>query len=229
MARLEMARAEGIARAISDFLVNLDRSSGRDHERLVSWLINQEMALRSAERSAQWSEWGRTRLPNDGAHADLEMIRSARAAIVETIQGAGLTEDLASAQSYLGPAPARLTRAPIAIPEPIALGRIRLFGRPTTLLGILPGVDEPLSRNTLTFTSRARDGSLLEPAPERLGILAVLLLGTVLAATFLGEYRGTHPAALVLALGLAAYAGGPTMLAGGLGLAAMAWRRGRAG
>ena len=72
--------------------------------------------------------------------------------------------------------------------------------------------------------------SLEEVNRKVAGALALLHFApTELAATFLREFRGTHPAALVLALGLAGYAGGPTMLAGGLGLAAMAWRSGRAG
>ena len=45
MARLEMARADAIAQSIRSFLGQLDRSSGRDHERLVSLLINHELAL----------------------------------------------------------------------------------------------------------------------------------------------------------------------------------------
>ena len=40
---------------------------------------------------------------------------------------------------------------------------------------------------------------------------------------------GASPfAALAMSLGVAGYAGGPAMLAGGLGLAAMAWKTGRA-
>ena len=51
MARLEMARADWFARSIGDFITKIDRSSGRDHERLVSLLINHEMALRSAREA----------------------------------------------------------------------------------------------------------------------------------------------------------------------------------
>ena len=56
MAQLESARADGLARSFADLVARLDRSSGRDHEKLVSLLINHEMALRSAERSAQASD-----------------------------------------------------------------------------------------------------------------------------------------------------------------------------
>ena len=53
MARLDMARADWLAQSIRESLAKLDRSSGRDHERLVSLLINHELALRAAERAAR--------------------------------------------------------------------------------------------------------------------------------------------------------------------------------
>ena len=53
MARLEMARSDWLARCVGDLVAKIDRSSGRDHEKLVSLLINHEMALRSAHRSIQ--------------------------------------------------------------------------------------------------------------------------------------------------------------------------------
>ena len=48
MPQLEMARADWISQSIRGFLGQLDRSSGRDHKRLVSLLINHELALRRA-------------------------------------------------------------------------------------------------------------------------------------------------------------------------------------
>src|SRR5258708_29819651 len=53
MARLEMARADWLARCAGDLVAKFDRSSGRDHEKLVALLINHEMALRGALRNIQ--------------------------------------------------------------------------------------------------------------------------------------------------------------------------------
>ncbi len=109
MARLEMARADWFARSIGDVIAKIDRSSGRDHERLVSLLINHEIALRSAERSARWSESGEARTRNVRAEQDSKMIQSARGDRVETIRRAGLDDDLTSSQKYLGQSPANPT------------------------------------------------------------------------------------------------------------------------
>ncbi len=51
MARLDKARADRLGQSIRDSLAKLDRSSGRDHERLVALLIHHELALRAAERA----------------------------------------------------------------------------------------------------------------------------------------------------------------------------------
>ena len=50
-ARLEMARADWLARSINEFLPKIDRSSNRDHQKLVAMLIGHEMHLKSARRS----------------------------------------------------------------------------------------------------------------------------------------------------------------------------------
>ena len=39
MARLEMARADWLLRSVNDFLPRIDRSSNRDHQKLVAMLI----------------------------------------------------------------------------------------------------------------------------------------------------------------------------------------------
>jgi hypothetical protein len=226
MARLEIARADWLGREISDLFPKLDRSSGRDHERLVSLLIDHQLAFRSAERSLRWSESGRIRTLGDRAVQDLALISSARDSVAEAIRSAGLTDDLASAQNYLGQPSAHRSRPPVGIPEPTTIGRIRVFGRPTAFLGITTGIDEPSSRNAVTFASRP-GGTALDGLPARPGLMAALLLGAAIAASFLGGYRGIRSAALALVLGVAGYAGGPAMLAGGLGLAALAWRKGR--
>ena len=91
MAELEMARADWLARCIGDLVAKIDRSSGRDHEKLVSLLINHEMALRSARERPRRLIQGRPRLHNRSAQ-DFDPFRLARSARMETIRRAGLEE-----------------------------------------------------------------------------------------------------------------------------------------
>jgi hypothetical protein len=223
MVRLELARADGIAQSIRSFLGQLDRSSGRDHERLVSLLINHELALRGAERGSRWSEWGRSRAPDD---PDLERIPRARSAVIDAVSSAGLPDDQASARDYLGESAAGSSRPSAGIPEPIALGRIRAFGQPTAMTGIAKGIDDAAPPATLTLQSAPPRLSRNPPA-DGSAIIVLLVLGTALAATVGSRYRMAAAGAMAMVLGAAAYAGGPTLLAGGLGLAAMAWHKGR--
>ena len=78
IARLEMARADSLTRSIEDFVAKIDRSSGRDHEKLVSLLISQELALRSADRSHQRVDPAGAKTPDDRPGRNSEMIQSAR-------------------------------------------------------------------------------------------------------------------------------------------------------
>jgi len=224
MARVEMARADWLARSIGDFVAKIDRSSGRDHEKLVSLLINHEMALRSAERSDRRGDPVATRTGKDGTGPDTETIRAARAARVETTRRAGLEVDLASAQNYLGEAPADLTGPLVGVPEATTPDRIRFFGRPFTLIGVMPGIDEPSSRTSLTIESRPWEESGNHP-PIQAIVTLFLLVGIALVTT--GSRRGfwINSLALIMALGLAGSMGGPMILAGALGLAAAGWKK----
>jgi hypothetical protein len=223
MARLEMARADWFARSIGEFITKIDRSSGRDHERLVSLLINHEMALRSAERSARWSDSGGARTRNDRADQDYRMIQSARGDRVETIRRAGLDDDLTSAQNYLGQSSANTTRPLVGAPEANEPARIRRFGRPSTLLGVIPGIDEPLSGSTLTFENQTWEQSW-KSARNPAIITWSLLLGIALLTTALRHNSWINALALVMALGVVGSLGGPLILAGGLGIAAIGWK-----
>ncbi len=77
MARLEMARSDWLARCVGDLVAKIDRSSGRDHEKLVSLLINHEMALRSAHRSIQALNPAPTKVEKSRIDNDFALIRSA--------------------------------------------------------------------------------------------------------------------------------------------------------
>ena len=218
MARLEMARADWLARSASDLVAKIDRSSGRDHEKLVSLLINHEMALRGALRSIQATDPARTKVENGRFDNDFATIESARAARNETIVRAGLEEDLAAAQTYLGAGSRTLARPLVGVPEPSASDRIRFLGRPTTLIGLAPGVDVTAPPILLKLESRPWD-VLAITLPIQAIVTVVLVGGIALATIAIGRWAWQGPLALSAAIALAAYTGGPAMLAMGLALA----------
>jgi len=223
MARLEIARADWLTRFVGDLITKIDRSSGRDHEKLVSLLINHEMALRGALRNVQRSEPGATKVEGVQLEHVLALIRSARAARDETMRSAGLVEDLVSAQTYLGEMPANLTRPLGGVAEPSATDRIRFLGRPFTLMGEIPGIDGTSSPISLNLESRPWDA--IGNALREQSIVLILLLAVVLLVTAsIGRSRWPRFLALPAAIGLAGYTGGPLILAVGVGLAAAGWK-----
>jgi hypothetical protein len=223
MSRLELMRADWLARFLGDLIPKIDRSSGRDHEKLVSSLISHEMALRAALRSVQRNEPGGTKIESAPLEHVVALIRSARAARDETMRSAGLLEDLASARTYLGETPATVSRPLAAVPEVGATDRIRFFGRPFTLMGNAPGIDQTSSVISLAIESRPWD-ALYNAIREQSIVPTLLALGLVLVTAAIGRRRGPRLLALSAALGLAAITGGPTMLLGGAGLAAAGWK-----
>jgi hypothetical protein len=226
-ARVELARADWLGRSIIDFVAKLDRSSGRDHEKLVSLLINQEMALRSAERSSRGTDPAATRSESDGPERNSERIRETRAARVEITRRAGLESDLVSAQSYLGTSPVDVTRPLVGVPEAAIPDRVRLFGRPSSLIGLVPGVDGPsATRTSLILESRPwleRGG--LPPMPAIITLFLLAAIGLIASGTGRGFW--STALALLVALGLAGSLGGPASLTGGLVLAAVGWKKAR--
>jgi hypothetical protein len=226
MARLEMARADWLAGSVNELVAKFDRSSGRDHEKLVSLLINHEMALRSAQRSVQWTEPRGTSAESGGALHDINLIRSARVARDEAIGRAGLDNDLVAARIYLGDMLANLSQPPAGVAEPSAPERIRLLGRPFSLIGSIPGIDGPSS--TLSLTLQRQSLAAIVTGPRDLPIVTILLiLGLSLVTVLPARFTGQSALGLMTALGLAGYTGGPLILAGAFGLAAAAWTRAR--
>ncbi len=146
--------------------------------------------------------------------------------MIEAVRSAGLTDDLASALGYLGLGQAAANRPSGGIPEPIAPCRIRAFGRPAAMLGVVKGLDETSTRPVLKFAGRLQ-GGLHEGGAARSAIMVAALLGVAILATSLVGRRVATAAALLVTLAVAGLAGGPATLAGGLGLAALAWRNDR--
>ena len=212
-------------RCIEDSVAKIDRSSGRDHEKLVSLLISHEMALRSAEKSDQHGDPARAKTDRDRGGRNSEMIGAARAAPAELARRARLEEDLAAAKRYLGEEAADPSGPSAAVPEPNALDRIRIIGRPTALMGMVPGIADPSKGPSMTFGSRPWEAGG-HSAPGRAIVATMLLLAIVLLTT--SRFRGfwINLVALLTALLLAGYTGGPLVLAGGLGLAVAGWKKG---
>jgi hypothetical protein len=229
LARLELIRAQFLGQAIRDVLATLDRSSGRDHERLASLVISHELALRGAARSAHWTAAGMAPTPSDDAERVLQSIPTARKALASAVESAGAKEDLAAAASYLGDAPAPPGLPPVAIPEPNGVCRIRAFGRPIAIQGNLAGIEEPAARSTLNYQDQS-EGSIpvARLLAGRAGAIASLLVAASIAMLFLGGYRVARAAAIAIGLGIAGYAGGPALLVAALALTAMSWTSGHA-
>jgi hypothetical protein len=224
MARLDKARADWLSRLTREALAHVDRSSGRDHERVVSLLISHGMALRAAERAANRAETA-----SGGRTAERELaasIANARAGLDEAVRSAGLADDLNSARSYLGLSDDVGNRPPAGIPEPIVPCRIRAVGRPTALIGTLKGLDDASAPPSLTVVGTPKAPSL-EVGAERWVILAAALAVAAIVATSLGGRRAAVASAvsLLLTLAASAVAGGLAMLAGAVGLAALAGLR----
>ena len=227
ISRLEMARADWLARGIDDFLPKIDRGSNRDHQKLVTMLIGHEMHLKSALRSEEAGAPSE-RAENERLANGLGWLQAARAARSDAVRRAGLAQDLAIANRYFGNQAIKLTGPSVGVPEPIAPERIRTFGRPIPFLGILPGIDDPALATSLLLGSEPWAESVTWPAGETIFALVVLLL-IALLTTFLRRGIRVSWAALLMAVGLAGFMGGPLSLAGAMALAATGWKKARVG
>jgi hypothetical protein len=225
IARLEMARADWLARSIVDCLPRIDRSSNRDHQKLATMLISHELSLRSASRSEAASQ-SSVKAVGGRADADPAWTQTARAARAEAVRRAGLEQDLALASHYLGDRTSTLKSPSVLVPDPNPPERIRTFGRPISFLGILPGIDVSPARNSFALEREPWTESHAHLSTET--IIALLLLFLIgLSTTLLHRSRRARAATVLLALGLAGYAGGSVSLAGALGLVIAGWRKAR--
>jgi transcriptional regulator with XRE-family HTH domain len=96
-----LRRADRIARRLTDFIGQMDRSSGRDRERAASLLIGHELSLRSAEHSLQFNTRSGDRSRKERVARNLEVIQSARKAVVEALRTAALDDEIEAALETL--------------------------------------------------------------------------------------------------------------------------------
>jgi hypothetical protein len=227
MARLEMARADWLLRSVNDFVPRIDRGSDRDHQKLVSMLIGHEMRLRSVSRSDRLTVAGAGASSKElGAGSD--WIEAARARRAEAVRRVNLEQDLAIANRYLGASSrGEVQNSPI-VPEPNAPERIRTFGRPISLMGVLPGVDVPPTKLSLVAESFLWTPNANEPMSRMIIALGLLMVIGLITTGWRPGVR-TGMLALFLVLGLACLLGGPLELAAALGLALLGFRKGRVG
>jgi hypothetical protein len=221
--RFELARADRIGQAIRDLVARMDRVSGRDHEKLVSLVIDHDMALRDAERSFTWRQRAGEETAADRTQRDFELVQSARSDRFETLRRAGLADDVASAQAYLGNARDRGQMPKFAVPEGSASDRLRSSGERTMLVGAVAGVEGPRERNRIAVARRTPEGFWTQPRVET--ALTLVALATISLITVALKRRAwLDAAAVALVTGIAGYLGGPLALLGALALAACGWR-----
>ncbi len=227
MARLEIARADWLSRSIGDLVGRFDRSSGRDHEKLVAMLINHEMALRGAQRSILSADTGITPGEINRLAREKDLILLARATRDEIIRRAALEDDLTAARVYWGENLATLARPLGPVFETTAPERSRTLGRPTALIGVIPGVNGSVSNASLTFQGGAWN-EFNSGVSQHWSDTLVLLIGLVIVVVAPIRGYGGRTVAAAGALALAGYTGGPLIFVGGLGLVAVGWRSVRA-
>jgi hypothetical protein len=222
MPRLELARAERMAGSVSELIARFDRSSGRDHERLVALLINHELALRSAQRSLQSKFLSRARPQNMDVQNEIAAIRAARETRDETVRRAGLASDLESARIYIGEARATQTDSRVSVSEPAVAERIRLVGTPFASIGTLAGSESTAPPPSLRFTRNRIDGSGI--SVDRLLTSALFAIGLALTMVLPAGSLSRSALALTCAAGLVGYIAGPWLMTAAVAAALVAAR-----
>ena len=208
--RLELERANRSARRINELIGSIDRTAGRERERITGLLVSHEMHLRAVERSLRAASTRRDRGSRERIGREMQVVQGARRAMEEAIRAARLEPEYEAVLAYLGTSGQRSDSPPAAVPEPPSIDRIREFGHLAALLGSTPGVDEPPQRIRCVPTPPAS----FPDNPQRARL--ILLLGSLAAlglATFLmPDRRAIALLALFAVLGLAAVLGGVAVL-----------------
>ena len=217
--RMELERADRIARQLTEFLAQIDRSSGRDRERVTSLLIAHEITLRSAESSLRWSARLGEQTRKERAERDLEVIRSSRKALLESLRSAAMDEEIDAAQNYFGMPRKSPVGTLVAAPELVSPDRLRSLGRPSFLIGLSSGLNEQPTRINGSLENAGSNDS---ETPDRARSTLMLWLSLALGLTAVARPRPAASSLLILIglLVMVGFMGGPVALTTGLALAA---------
>jgi hypothetical protein len=220
--RQEIDRVEWLGRRIAETLGNLDRSSQGDCELLISRLVQFELLLRDAERSASWNPTSPVPDREARIHRVRERARLARAALADAIENAALDEFAESARIHLGLVADDPNSATLEIPEPNASVRTRCLGSPSFFLGEQAGkkgtpaiVGRPVPSQRLL--ARPWDGLLW-----LLGLVSASFAARV-AVKMAGRFSWLGPASLTVALVVLTIGFGPLALVAGVTMAGLGW------
>jgi hypothetical protein len=226
--RVELERADRIAQQLTDFAARIDRSSGRDRQRALALLISHETALRDVERSLQWNARRDDRGRGEQAGRDLEIIAASRKTLQENLRAAALDDEIEAAEAYFGAAPKVAPASAVAVPDPASPDRLRNIGRPSFLIGMSSGLDEPPSRilGVLAEESGAESETVADVSDQERP-RALLLLGFLGAILLTVGVRIPRPATTFLIcaglLGFLTFLGGPVLTSAGFVLCAMGY------
>jgi hypothetical protein len=220
--RVELERADRIARQLAAFLVQIDRSSGRDRERVAALLVEHEMSLRRAETAIRRIARGSDRTQKVHAELDLGVIRSSRTALSESFRAAGMSAEIDAAWNYFG-LPRKGFNGPLlAMPEPVGPDCLRNLGKATFFIGLSAGLNEQPTRISGSLENA---GSVENDTPLRARWILVLGLTLVLGFIAAASRRPaiTDSLILICLLGMLGLVGGPVAVAAGLVLLFAGW------
>jgi hypothetical protein len=217
--RLEVGRVEWQGKQIAAALGRLDPSSPRDGAALVSDLVQFQLLLRDAERSAFWNPTSPLAYRELRISRIEERARIAESALTAALQKCELEEFAESARIHVGLTADDPDSSTLEIPEPNALVRVRRSGQPHFFQG---DATEPNRTANLVFAPLVTRGRFQRPLDW---VLFVLVTGAVMTTVGLAvraaeRARWIGPATLGVALFVLGVEAGPVALAVGL---AMGW------
>ncbi len=220
--RLEIARLEWLGRRINESLGKLDRSDQRDCELLVSSLVQFQLLVRDAERSALWNQ------TSPPSYRDLriarleERVKIAGKALTDALRNAALDEFAESARIHVGLVADDPSSSTLEIPEPNTNVRLRYLGLPQSFQGESAVKDRAPA---LTWTTVPHHHPFDRPLDWALIALGTLTgtLAVIFAVAIAASVRWLGPAILAIALLVLAFAAGPQALVGGLAMSWLGW------
>jgi hypothetical protein len=219
--RLEVGRVEWQGKQIAAGLSRLDPNSPRDGAMLVSDLVQFQLLLRDAERSAYWNPTSPLAYRELRISRIEERTRIAESALATALEKYGLEEFAESARIHVGLTADDPDSSTLEIPEPNAIVRVRRSGQPYFFQGDAAEPNRTATAN-LVFATLGTHGLFQRPLDWALFVLVTIaaLAAVVVAVRAAEQARWIGPATLAVALLVLGVEAGPMALAAGL---AMSW------